>query len=47
VITLVNILNLILSRHIGLYCCICVASLLLGSRIIVPKFRLNNGNFPL
>jgi hypothetical protein len=47
VATLINILKLTLKRHIGLYCCILVTFLHFGSKIIVPKFKLYNGNSPL
>jgi hypothetical protein len=47
VTTLVNILKLTFSRHIGLYYCMVAASLYFGSRIIVPKFMLYKGKYPL
>ena len=45
--TLVKFLKLTLSKHIGLYCCIWLASLLFGRRIIVPKFNELSAKDPL
>jgi hypothetical protein len=44
--TFVKILKLTFNKHMCLYCWIFVDSLHLGSRIIVPKFRLYNGRSP-
>jgi hypothetical protein len=46
VAALVKILKLILRRQIGLYCWILSASLILGSKMISPKFRRNNSSCP-
>jgi hypothetical protein len=47
VATLVNILRLTFSRHVGLYCYMVVASLHFGSRITVQKFKLYKCKSPL
>jgi hypothetical protein len=44
VATLVKILKLTFNRHIGLYCWIFIASLVLDRRVITPKFRLKRGS---
>ena len=42
--SLVKILKLTFNRHIGLYCWSFIASLVLGRRVITPKFRLKSGS---
>ena len=43
VATFVKILKLTFSKQMGLYCWILLASCVLGSRVMTPKFRLNKG----
>ena len=43
---LMKILKLTLRRQIGLNCSILTASVYLGSKVIVPKFRWNNWSCP-
>lgn len=45
--TFVKFLKLTFNKQIGRYCWICLASLCLGRRVMIPKFRLCSGNSSL